>query len=246
MNSCSALTRRRKVMAYISQGVLKTSNETYKIRRLDLADIPKMQHVQQQAESVLEDKSSLQPLSNNEFSYILQGNGLMIGAFVKESLIAFRALLVPPVDEFHLGYALDLKDQLENIIYQEISVVHPAYRGNQLQQKLAYAIMRELDESSFEFRYVCATVAPRNIPSLKDKFYQGMVVGALQEMYAGKMRYIFVKDLQEKEKQYQLETKVLPTSEIGLQQQLLKEGWQGIQLIQDGHQYSVKYAKRKH
>src|SRR5699024_3555212 len=106
--------------------------------------------------------------------------------------------------------------------------------------------MRELDESSFEFIYVCATVAPRNIPSLKEKFYQGVVVGALQEMYAGEMRDIFVKDLQEKEKQCQLETKVLPASEIERQQPLINEGWQGIRLTQDGHQYSVKYAKRKH
>lgn len=233
-------------MPYISQSVLKKSNETYKIRQLYLEDISKMQLVQQQAENVLEDKSTLQPLTEKEFSYILQGNGLIVGAFVEETLIAFRALLVPQIDEFHLGYALNLEDHLENIIYQEISVVHPAYRGNQLQQKLAYVIMQELEESAYEFRFVCATVAPRNIPSLKDKFYQGMVVGALKEMYAGKIRYIFVKDLQEKEKQYQIETKVLPTSEIGLQQQLLEEGWRGIQLIQDGHQYSVKYAKRKH
>lgn len=232
-------------MCYISESVLNKNNETYVVRRLGLEDIPELRQVQDKAMEVLENKSTLQSLSKREFSYILQGNGLMIGAFVKEKLIAFRALLIPPLDDQHLGYALGLENKLDKIIYQEISVVDPVYRGNQLQQKLAYLIMQELEKTPHRFRYVCATVAPHNVPSLKDKFYQGMQVGALKEMYAGKVRYIFVKDIQEKEKQEWTETKVLPTSEVGLQQQLLEEGWLGVQLIQDGEQYCVKYGKRK-
>ena len=34
------------------------------------------------------------------------------------------------------------------------------------------------------------TVAPFNIPSLKDKFAQGMEVAALKEKYSGSMRYV--------------------------------------------------------
>lgn len=231
-------------MCYISESVLNQNNETCVVRLLDSDNLPELQRIQHKAKEVLEDISTLQSLSKEEFSYILEGNGLIIGAYVKEKLIAFRALLIPPIDDQHLGYPLGLANELEKIIYQEISVVHPAYRGNQLQQKLAYLIMRELEKTPHAFRYVCATVAPRNIPSLKDKFHQGMVVGALKKMYAGKIRYIFVKDLRKTEKQHWIETKVLPISEIGVQQQLLAEGWFGVQLIQSGYQYSVKYGKR--
>src|SRR5699024_9284753 len=135
---------------------------------------------------------TLQPLDQSEFEYILKGNGRIIGAFVDKQLIAFRALLVPPLDdEEHLGLALGLENKLDEIIYQEISVVHPFYRGNQVKQNLDKLIMKELTKETHSFTYICATVAPHNIPSLKDKFKQNMLVGALIDIYGAKLRYVF-------------------------------------------------------
>src|SRR5699024_10735289 len=112
------------------------------------------------------DSDTLQPLDQSEFEYILKGNGRIIGAFVDKQLIAFRALLVPPLDdEEHLGLALGLENKLDEIIYQEISVVHPFYRGNQLQQQRATRISKELTKATRSFSYSCATVAPHNIAS---------------------------------------------------------------------------------
>src|SRR5699024_3679712 len=131
----------------------------------------------------------------------------------------------PPIDEEHLGLAIGLEDELPNIIYQEISVVHPTYRGNQLQQKLAYLIMKELEKQDHSFKYVCATVAPHNIPSLKDKFNQGMMVGALIKIYNGKLRYVFMKELKENTGSSWDEIEVVPTSETAKQRELLADGW---------------------
>src|SRR5699024_6275548 len=216
------------------------------VRRLVTTDIPAMHHIQNKAMAILDNPDTLQNLSTEEFEYILNGNGLMVGAFANQQMIAFRALLVPPINEEHLGYALGLDEELEDIIYQEISVVHPAYRGNQLQQKLAYLIMEELEKSKTSFTYVCATVAPHNVPSLKDKFNQGMQVGALVDIYEGKLRYVFFKNLKKVTKQQWDEVKVISTSETDVQKQLLQEGWLGFQLIQDGSTYSVRYGKRYH
>lgn len=231
-------------MERIGSGKLKENGKAYQVRRLIAGDIPAMQFVQKQAVHQLNNPDTLQCLSQEEFEYILDGNGLIIGAFADNQLIAFRALLVPPINEEHLGFALGLDDKLDEIIYQEISVVHPAYRGNKLQQKLAYLIMKKLTKQRHSFTYVCATVAPHNIPSLKDKFNQRMMVGALIEIYDGKLRYVFVKDLKS-DLQYNWEdVKVIPTSETEIQRQLLKDGWVGFQLIQDGDRYSLKYGKR--
>ncbi|MGM2835110.1 GNAT family N-acetyltransferase, partial [Bacillus cereus group sp. Bce025] len=129
------------------------------------------------------------------FQYILEGNGMMIGAFIDNKLIAFRALLVPPIDDEHLGLDIGIAEsKLHRVIYQEISNVHPNCRGNGMQKILATVIMNELQKDDSKYDYVCCTVAPFNIPSLKDKFAQGMEIAALKEKYGGSMRYVFVKE----------------------------------------------------
>ena len=147
--------------------------------------------MQRKVVAELADKTILHLLSEEEFRNILEGNGLMIGAFVEERLIAFRALLVPAIDEEHLGRDIGLADEdLGKVIYQEVSNVLAEYRGNKLQRTLAILIMQELTKLESQFQYVCCTVAPINIPSLKDKFVQGMEVASLKEKYGGVLRYV--------------------------------------------------------
>ena len=50
--------------------------------------------------------------------------------------------------------------------------------------------MDELQKEDSKYDYVCCTVAPFNIPSLKDKFAQGMAIAALKEKYGGSLRYV--------------------------------------------------------
>lgn len=230
-------------MGNITSGQLLTNNNMYHIKHLSNDNINEICHLQNKVLDELKNKDTLQPLDVAEFEYILQGNGLMIGAFVEEELIAFRALLIPPIDEEHLGFHINLEDKLNNIIYQEISVVHPSYRGNQLQQKLAISIMDALHELDHDFTYVCATVAPHNIASLKDKFKQQMLVGALTDVYEGKLRYIFFKNIVNNVKQKWTHTKIVPTSNISEQKTLLHSGWLGFQLIKKGNTFAILYGK---
>lgn len=230
-------------MDWVNHGTLKQQNNFYRVRRLILADIPSLLVLQNIALKEIENTDTLQPLNLSEFEYILKGNGLMIGAFVEEELIAFRALLIPPIDEEHLGLALGLENKLEEIIYQEISVVHPLYRGNQLQQKLAILITEELTKKTHSFTYICATVAPHNIPSLKDKFKQKMMIGALIDIYGGKLRYVFYKEINKLDEPKWKSEKNVPASDVNKQKELLHDGWTGIQLIQDENTALIKYVK---
>lgn len=166
-------------MTVLYEGRLKQNNERFHVTLLSLEYIEQILLLQNVVVEALEDKSRLQPLSQEEFQYILEGNGMMIGAFIENELIAFRALLVPPIDDEHLGLDIGLPEsELHRVIYQEISNVHPNCRGNGMQKILATVIMDELQKEDSKYDYVCCTVAPFNIPSLKDKFAQGMKIAA--------------------------------------------------------------------
>ena len=238
-----------ELMEPIYEGMIKNDSQTthrFTVHVLTLVHLPEILFVQEQILMELKDKESLQPLSSDEFKYILSGEGLMLGAFVDDALIAFRALLVPPIDEEqHLGLDLGLKDQeLKKVIYQEISNVVPEYRGNQLQKTLATLIMQELSKEEHPYRYICCTVAPFNIPSLKDKFAQGMAIIGLKEKYEGLLRYIFVKDLENVDTPLWQEVAIIEMNDITAQQSKLAEGWRGYHMeIRDDNLW-IHYGRK--
>lgn len=165
----------------------------------------------------------------------------MVGVFVEDELIAFRALAKPEIDEDHLGYDIGLStEQLEKVVYQEITNVHPDYRGFGLQKKLGLIVMELLDASPYS--HVCATVAPFNIASLKDKLSQGMVIGALKNKYANMLRYVFYKKLHE-DRTAGSEVLELHMGDTEKQQQLLAEGWVGTSISQKDDVWYVTYEK---
>ncbi|MEH6943894.1 GNAT family N-acetyltransferase [Bacillus sp. JJ722] len=225
--------------AVISQGVL-SNGQTYTVKKLAMEHITSVLSLQETVVVDLDNPSILQPLEEEEFRYILSGNGLMIGVFVDHELIAFRALLVPYTLEDHLGIDAGLPEKdLNLVIYQDISNVHPHFRGMSLQRSMASWIMDELNKQEHSYKYILATVAPFNIASLKDKFSQGMEIVALKPKYGGNLRYVFMKQL-DQQLQRQEETVFCEMSDTIAQQQLLNEGYrgQGIELL-NGKYYVI-------
>lgn len=213
------------------------------MKRLHLENLEEIERVQKRVLDSLPEKNTLQPLSTEEFLFILNDNGLMVGAFAEGELVAFRALLVPEIDAEHLGRDFGLaEEELGDVIYQEISAVLPDFRGNRLQQKLAEVVMKELPKLNKRFRYVACTVAPMNIPSLKDKFTQRMHIAALKSKYDGLERYILVKDLEQANADYSTHMTV-PIDDLHKQKELLKEGYVGIgfQMVKGFH--ALQFAK---
>lgn len=231
-------------MTVLYKGSLKQNNESFHVTLLSLEHIDQILSLQNVVVEALEDKSRLQPLSLEEFQYILEGNGMMIGAFIENELIAFRALLVPPIDEEHLGLDIGIAEsELHRIIYQEISNVHPNSRGNGMQKILATVIMNELQKEDSKYDYVCCTVAPFNIPSLKDKFAQGMEIAALKEKYGGSIRYVFVKELRGDKVRDWKEIENVLMSDAGGQQALLSEGYRGYEMEKIDEDFVVKFGR---
>ena len=218
-------------------------NDVYEVHVLNETHIPQLMTLQLEVVEALENKAILQPLDEEELSFILRGNGVMIGVFVEGKLIAFRALLQPEIDDEHLGYDIGLstEGELKKVLYQEISNVHPNYRGYGLQRTMADIIMQQVDLT--KFNVVCATVMPGNIASLKDKFSQGMHVAALKFKYGGKLRYVFMKDLTCEEKVAWQEEQFISMDDTEGQQQLLKSGFVGRTMKKDGETWLVQYVK---
>lgn len=224
----------------IATGFLGES--AYEAHILNETHIPQLEMLQYEVVQALPNKAILQPLDEEELRFILHGNGVMIGIFVDAKLIAFRALLEPAIDDEHLGYDIGLttEPQLKKVLYQEISNVHPDFRGFGLQRTMADIVMQQIDSSKFDV--VCATVMPFNIASLKDKFSQGMKVLALKLKYGGKLRYVFAKFLQQPAHEWSEHLDISMADTEG-QQKLLKEGYVGISMRADGEDWLVRYVK---
>lgn len=218
------------------------NNDLLHIHLLSEADVDRLWTLQSEVIQALENPSSLQPLSKEEFMHILKGNGLMIGAFHDERLIAFRAMLYPQVDEEeHLAADAQIPQvEWSKVVYSEISNVHPLYRGYSLQKKLGHIIFDLIDRD--QYRYVCATVAPFNIASLLDKFAQGMTIVALKEKYNGRLRYILLRDYNTLEKAC-LKSCLVRMDDTVQQQQLLENDWQGVSLQQEQDDWFVRYVR---
>ncbi len=211
------------------------------VTELTTQHLQQIEDLQVEVYEALADKTILQPLSTEEFEYILNGQGMMIGAYAGEKLIAFRALLNPPIDEEHLGYDCGIPEiEFNRVLYQEISNVSPKYRGYGLQKTLATVVMSNIDVEKYD--YVCSTVKPFNIPSLKDKFSQDLVIKGLKIKYVDKLRYIFFKDLR-RELPLLTEKQVINMGDTAAQQQLLKQGFLGTSMYEENNDWFVVYEK---
>ncbi|WP_227396359.1 GNAT family N-acetyltransferase [Jeotgalibacillus aurantiacus] len=172
---------------------------SYTVDRVQPDQIEEFKAFQAGISESLEDPASLQPLTDEEIQYVFDGGGIVIAASVEGKIIAVRVLLYPGDDEENLGRDLELSyEEQMKVVHQEISLVDTDFRGNGLQQILGKVIMQEMKFSTSYFEHLCCTVSPSNIPSLKDKFRQGMFVLDVKEKYGNVPRYIFYMPLKQK------------------------------------------------
>ena len=215
------------------------------VERLTVDQVDEILELQQTVIDALTSKSVLEPLSRDEFLFMLNGRGLMIGAYYKEELIAFRAMLEPELDEEHLGKDAGLlRSEWPLVLYSEITNVNPKFRGNNVQVLLGEILMDEVDKN--RFRYICATVAPFNIASLKDKFAHGMYIVSLKIKYGDLLRYILMKDLSGSLKDdISDKSRYISMADTEEQQQLIQSGWVGTGIEKTNEKWVVRFEKQE-
>ncbi|WP_339229923.1 hypothetical protein NSQ77_07260 [Oceanobacillus sp. FSL K6-2867] len=229
----------------IATGELRNGGNFY-ARYLRVGDLPIIMELQKKVVKTLPHSDVLEPLTTDEFTNILEDKQMMIGVFVENNLIAFRAMLAPENDDEGLGADVGLRQEdFQRIMYSEISNVDPAFRGNGLQTYMGKLLLRNVDQN--HYRYLLSTVAPFNFPSLKDKFALGMKIAVLKEKYNGKLRYVFMKDLASKETEHQSEEYVEVTMDnIAKQQEVLKSGYYGVSIREAENKVYVRFEKTVH
>ncbi|MFC4353734.1 hypothetical protein ACFO0S_01475 [Chryseomicrobium palamuruense] len=209
------------------------------VRLLSHDDFQGILQLQEKVYRSLAQPEHLQQLTEEEIDVILTQQ-LFAGAFNEEKLVAARAFLRPVNDPEHLAKDVGIpEDEWEHVIYSEITVVDPDFQGYGLQKKLGEWWLERLVES--DVSYICTTVAPFNIASMKDKFHLGMKIAALKHKYNGKLRYVFVKNLH-RSSQCLEETRKVPMIETAKQQQLLAEGFLGTAIKEEQGVWWVHYT----
>lgn len=215
------------------------------IERLTAKQVDEILELQQAVIDALTSKSSLEPLSKDEFLFMLNGRGLVVGAYYNGKLIAFRAMLEPKLDEEHLGKGAGLPEsEWSLVLYSEVTNVNSEFRGNNLQVLLGEILMDEVDIN--RFRYVCATVAPFNIASLKDKFTHGLNIVSLKIKYGDSLRYVLMKDLSGPiENSSLLGSRYILMANTEEQQLLLQNGWTGTGIEKTNEEWFVRFEKQE-
>lgn len=143
----------------------------------------------------LEDKEVLETIGRGEFSEMIE-QGFIIGLFEGEELKAVRAMYIPPLnDPEHLAEDGGVENR-EEVIYSEITFIHPEWRGQGFQTKLGRELIEKV-RADERFKYIFTTVMPTNLPSLKDKLRLGFKIINTKYMYGGKLRHVLQLNVEE-------------------------------------------------
>lgn len=143
----------------------------------------------------LDDKEVLETIGRDEFNEMIE-QGFIIGIFKEDELKAVRAMYIPPLDDpEHLAEDGGVKDRTQ-VIYSEITFIHPEERGQGLQTRLGHELLNKVREDG-RFKYVFTTVMPTNPPSLKDKLRLGFKIINTRHMYGGKLRHVLQLNLED-------------------------------------------------
>jgi ribosomal protein S18 acetylase RimI-like enzyme len=166
----------------------------YQLRFLDQNNLKDMIKLQEIIEQDLFDKEIFKLTTKNEFKEILTNPKSVIGVQTKDGLIAYNIVSFPGYKDDNFGYDLnlDLKD-LDNVAHLKAVVVHPEFRGNQLQKKLAKFHLDTL--TNLGYTHVCSTVSPKNSISIQNHLETGFVIRGLKVKYDNMLRYIMHKNL---------------------------------------------------
>jgi len=169
----------------------------YEINYLEEKHLPLLMQLQEVIVQNLARPDLLQSFSYDFMKRHLGPQGIVLGVFVQQRLVAFRNLYFPdPWDaEWNLGLDLGLpKEELGNVANLQMVCVHPDFRGNSLALKMNRLSIGLLREKGIH-HHICATVSPYNIWNIPVLLSSGFRVARLKNKYGGKVRYIVHQDL---------------------------------------------------
>lgn len=207
-----------------------------------LPDIMKLQEIIVQD---LENETMFNPSSTEFMRQHIESKGLTICIYAENELIAYNSLYFPELDEpdYYMGADVNLPlEDIDRVANFNNVLVHPEYRGNKLGLKTNNYACHLL--KSMNYRHFFATVSPYNIPSIRLFLDSGFIIRGLKYKYAGKLRYVFYQDCEKSPKASEESEIALNNMAIEEQQQILKQGYCGVDIRRAGKGFEILYGMR--
>ena len=181
-------------------------------------------------------------LSEREWEEILGENGLVIGFEVDGRLWGFSGIVFPGTREDNLGRDIGLKeDEILRVGHLETAVVHPAFRGNDLQRKMGYLLIKAAQERE-GWEYLLNTVSPFNYPSILSTISMKMQIIDIAEKYEGKLRYIGFRNIRQTDQGVPKNIYWVETEDLMGQKELLAKGYRGYDIRKNAAKLQLAYG----
>ena len=167
----------------------------FKIRVAKPSDAEKISKNMKLAYSLLEDKTIYvcddlnyvkTQISNTGFAVVAcANNGEIVGSFVCR---------FPGKDNSNLGKDIGMdEDKQLMVVHMESVVVLPKYRGHHLFLKMLFFAENHIDKN--KYKYLMATVSPKNPASYLTFERAGYKLVITKEKYGGLLRNIYLKEI---------------------------------------------------
>lgn len=186
------IRRNRKKLSTVSESGIDAC--PYEMKFLDKDSLHELMSLQNLIGKTLPDPEIFRLHSNMDFKDIFQSEYSVIGVATADELVAYSIIRIPGLAEDNLGRDIELaKEEHIKVAHLQATAVHPLFRGNGLQQKLARAHLDELKKMGYN--HVCCTVSPRNPISLANIMACGFLIRGLIPKFEGWWRYIMYRDI---------------------------------------------------
>lgn len=235
----------RSRMGFCPQRLSAQNDMKFEMEFLSESSLQEMVNLQDLILSHLPDPEIFFPHDKDYFRQIFQHDRSVIGVRVKESLAAYSIIRIPGHDQDNLGRDIGLaEDELASVAHLQATVVHPAFRGNGLQRRMAAAHLQVIEDLGF--KHVCCTVSPKNPASLGNIIHSGLVIKGLRPKFGDWRRYIMYgnlswpKDMHEALKR---DEKTVIGSDLAGQQVLLNDGFVGFKMEMRPNGFVLSYGK---
>ena len=235
-------------MKILKSGRLKNRvdsiEEDYYMLKLHMAHFDELMDLQKAVMESMDKKELYAGLSAQEIRNMLcDDGGVLIGAFVKEKMIAFYGAYFPGSNSDNLGKDLGIpKEDFNSVIHLEGAGVHPGYQGNSLQKTMNVVCFREAMKLG-QFRYICATVSPYNYPSLDHLFTAGLYIRDIKKKYGGMLRYICCRDINIQQEISSEGIIEVSSTDYAMQSKLLSDGFVGFELVKSNNACFIRFSK---
>ncbi|AOM81873.1 GNAT family N-acetyltransferase [Salisediminibacterium beveridgei] len=169
----------------------------FTMERLSEQHLDAIEELQEVVRASLENPDLLVPLSRVELKNIVtEDTGMTVGVFnVRDELVGILGALYPGSSKENLGYALAMdEEKAAQVFHLEITFIDPDYRRMGFMVTMCRWLV-QLMKIEGRYRYLCATVSPYNIGSLKNMMLSGNAVVDFQLKYGGLERYIVFQDV---------------------------------------------------